>query len=298
MAARRVLMVEPFHFFPNPETLEDNFFQHSHAGETSSINKAAAAEFNSLKEKLIEKNIGVTVFRQENNNASPDAVFPNNWFSTHPDGSLVLYPMKSELRRTERRADIVQTLGGRYPHFIDLTFLESNDSFLEGTGSLVIDHKNKVVFASLSARTSETAVNHWASLMNYSACTFTSADAKGHTIYHTNVMMCLAEKFAIVCLDAVLDPAERKNLAEKIQTTGRSIIPISLVQMNHFCGNCIVLEQDTGKEVIVMSDQAFRNFENEQLDLIKQSCTIIHSNLETIEKYGGGGARCMLAELF
>jgi hypothetical protein len=299
MTASSVLMIEPKNFISNPQTVGDNFFQASQADNSvAEINMIASVEFQALRKKLEEAGIEVQVYRQEDNLETPDAIYPNNWFSTHSNGTLIIYPMLAPNRRLERRADILQKLKKKYPLHIDLSPNENKYTFLEGTGSLVIDHENKIVYASLSERTSSNLLFEWSRLMHHELVLFTSYDAPDKLIYHTNVMMCLADKFAIVCLDAIPSLDEKRQVRSKLEETNYQIIDISLAQMHHFCANSLQLQNKEGAKYLVMSDKAFTNFTHEQLKTIQNFSNIIHSDLSTIEKYGGGGARCMLAELF
>ena len=299
MPAHKVLLVEPRNFYSNPQTAFDNFFQHELKNSSpDEINSLAFEEFYSLVNKLTEAGIDVTVFKQEDDLFTPDATFPNNWFSTHPDGTLVLYPMKAENRRLERRPGVIAHLKKNYPQFVDLSFYESKSTFLEGTGSLVLDQRNKVAYASLSKRTDSHVLTEWSQLMNYELVTFTSFDSSHQMIYHTNVMMCLGDDFSIICLESIHDEKEKKLVQSKLNSTHHEIIEISTDQMQHFCGNCLPLENKSGQKFLVMSDRAFSNFKKDQLTMIEKFWSIIHSNLNTLETIGGGGARCMIAELF
>jgi hypothetical protein len=298
MAASSVLMIEPKNFISNPQTVGDNFFQTSHGDiSVEEINTKAASEFHSLKAKLEEAGIEVVVYRQEDNLDTPDAIYPNNWFSTHKSSTLVLYPMLAANRRLERRDSIVRELKKKYPVHIDLSASENRGLYLEGTGSLVLDQEKKIAYASLSERTSTNLLFEWSRLMNYELVLFTSYDKDGRQVYHTNVVLCVADAFAIVCLDAISNADERRQVTTKLEDTNHILIPVTIEQMHHFCANCLFLQNKKEEKFLVMSDDAMRHFTAEQINLIKQHCSIIHSDLTTIEHYGGGGARCMLAEL-
>ena len=299
MAARSVLMIEPKNFVSNPQTAGDNFFQHMPAYVTDeNIEEKALKEFNSLTKVLKHAGIEVQTFAQRDPVVTPDAVFPNNWFSTMPDGTLVLYPMMAGNRRLERRTPIIQYLSKHYPKLLDLTHDEDRGIFLEGTGSLVIDHLNKIAYASLSQRTSSNMVFEWSKLTGYDTVIFTSYDRNGQVIYHTNVMMCLGEKFAILCSEAIEDEDGRDRVTKSLVQTGHEIIDITFDQMHHFCGNCVELENNKKEKFLLMSSRAYDHFSVEQKNTIQKYCVILHSRLDTIETFGGGGARCMVAELF
>ena len=292
-------MVEPGDFYSNPQTAFDNFFQQEMKNiSREKINASALKEFHAFENKLTLAGIDVTVCRQDDGLMTPDAVFPNNWFSTHPEGTIVLYPMNAGNRRLERRPGIIVQLRKSYSRLVDLTNHESNNKSLEGTGSLVIDHAHGITYASLSQRTDPAVLKKWSEEMNHELITFTSYDSNQQIIYHTNVMMCLADEFAVVCMDAIRSDEERKAVQSRLIATQHEIIEISMEQMHHFCGNCLALENTSGKKLLAMSDNAYNHFTKDQLRTIETYCSIIHSNLETLETFGGGGARCMLAELF
>jgi hypothetical protein len=292
-------MVEPRDFVSNPQTLGDNFFQQNPSSiSAEELDSKTKKEFDALVEVLADAGIEARVFRQKDSLITPDAVFPNNWFSTMPDGTCVLYPMMAENRRQERRAEILTFLDANYRKIIDLTHDENRGIFLEGTGSLVIDHKNKIAYASLSQRTSSNLIFEWEKLTGYQAILFSSYDKNKQIVYHTNVVMCLAEKFAIVCLDAMEDEDSRDRVKRSLLETGHEIIKISLEQMSQFCGNCLELENPKSEKFLIMSSWAFNHFTEAQMEKIEKHCKILQSDLHTIETFGGGGARCMVAELF
>lgn len=299
MNAQKVLLVEPGNFISNPQTAGDNFFQKS-AGDLTADQLAVVVrrEFDGLVKTLTDAGIEVIVFRQEDAWVTPDAIFPNNWFSTLPGGTVVLYPMMAENRRLERRADIIRFLDKSYPHKIDLTRDEQRGIFLEGTGSLVVDHANRTAYASLSKRTSINMVFEWSKLTGYKVVAFTSYDMHHENIYHTNVMMCLADRFAIVCMDAIENEDGRERVRTSLEKTGREIIEITPEQMHHFCGNCLALENKNKEQFLLMSAQSHNHFSDDQREQIEKFCSILVADVTTIELTGGGGARCMVAELF
>ena len=299
MTARKVLMIEPRNFASNPQTLGDNFFQQNPSSlSPDELDNKTKKEFDALVEVLTDAGIEVSVFKQKDSLNTPDAVFPNNWFSTMPEGTCILYPMLAENRRLERRKDIISFLETNYGKIIDLTHDENRGIFLEGTGSLVIDHQYKIAYASLSARTSSNLIFEWEKLTGYQAILFSSYDKNKQLIYHTNVVMCLAEKFAIVCLGAMEDEDARDRVKASLLETNHEIIEISLEQMSHFCGNCLELENRKSEKFLLMSAQAFNHFTETQKENIEKHSKILQSDLHTIETFGGGGARCMVAELF
>jgi hypothetical protein len=296
MAARGVLMVEPIGFASNPETQRDNAFQLATTeGWLESVETSARAEFRGFRDALLERNVEVVTFAAQRE-GSPDATFPNNWFSTHRDGRVVVYPLKAENRRRERRPEIVAYLNDRYGEIIDLSSAEEQGQFLEGTGSLVIDDRERLVYASESSRTHNDLVHEWCRLFDVTPVLFTSHDRDGSVVYHTNVVLSLGSDFAVVCLEAV-DPSSRDDVRARLEQSGRELIEITLGQMHEFCGNVLELENASGDRLVVGSSRAGRAFTDEQRSAIQKSADFVSVSLDTIEKHGGGSARCMLAEL-
>lgn len=295
--ARKVLMVEPRDFHSNPETLRDNSFQQD-SSDSSNLNTKASQEFYALKKLLETNGISVQSYSQTDEHSTPDAIFPNNWFSTHPDGTFVLYPMKAFNRRLEKRVELIKELQKNYPAQKDFSEYESHDHFLEGTGSLVLDHENHIAYAALSQRTHPEVLKEWSKQMNYQLITYHALDNAGQIVYHTNVVMTVGEGFAIVCTDSIRETEERSTVRQSLEKSRHEVIEISPVQMHNFCGNCLELENHSGKKILVMSTRAFEAFDNDQKARIEKYATIVHCDLSTIETHGGGGARCMIAELF
>ena len=293
--SEKIVMIEPRGFSYNEETGNDNFFQSTATLKVPS--ETALKEFHEFKNKLMKAGIEVNVYSPADEIISPDSVFPNNWFSTTPNGQLILYPMMAANRRLERREELIEKIKKNYSEIIDLTYLEKDELYLEGTGSLVIDHQNKIVFASLSQRTNKKALQEWNKKLNYEINTFESVDQNNEIIYHTNVVMSLADGFAIICLDAIKEKKDRDAIQEKLSSKNELII-ISKEQMHSFSGNCIELKNNSGERFIIMSTQAYHAFTERQKNRMIRYATIIHSGLTTIETIGGGSARCMIAELF
>lgn len=297
MPARRVLMIEPIGFRSNPETIADNAFQRPPGDESpQALEIAAREEFTRLREALESRGVEVVWRPASADRESPDAVFPNNWCSTHAGGKLVLYPMMAPSRRRERRDEIVDALRETYPDVVDLTAHEAEDRFLEGTGSLVIDERAGIVFASESPRTDRRLVHEWAERMGFDPLVFRATDSGGRPIYHTNVVMSVGNEWAVVCADAI-DPLDRSEVLATLAETGHETVFISLEQMAAFCGNVLELENDKGEKIVVMSDRAFYAFTDEERAALSTHAELVHADLATIETHGGGSARCMLAEL-
>ncbi len=291
----RILMVEPRGFAYNSETSPDNFFQANVT--TKAPGESAMKEFHDLKNKIMRTGVMVTVISPNDGVHTPDGVFPNNWFSTTPEGQLILYPMMAANRRQERRKEIISRVTKEYKTLIDLSPLEEKNIYLEGTGSLVIDHEKKVAYASLSKRTSREAVEEWSRRMNYELVLFTSFDQNDEIIYHTNVVLMLGDGFSIVCLEAIKNDEERALLEKKLEERGE-ILTLTLAQMHSFCGNCLQLRNTNGEKFLIMSSKAYNSFTEQQKCRLIRYTNIIYSGLSTIETIGGGSARCMIAELF
>ena len=285
-----ILLIEPIGFAYNSQTAVDNKFQ------TDNKSSLAMFQFKNFKSVLEENGVIVRIYSPKDN-TTPDAIFPNNWFSTFPDSRIMIYPMMTENRRLEKRADLIGSLMQDYPSLIDLSYLEKNNLFLEGTGSLIIDHASKIAYACLSKRTSMEALKEWEKVSGYTTITFSAKDETGFPIYHTNVIMTLAEKFVIVCEEAIV-PSDRNKILESLKSTGREIISISFEQTKMFCGNCIELLNRNKEHLLIISEQARNAFTNDQIQTIEKSSRIVFSDLSEIESIGGGGARCMIAELF
>ena len=295
-------MIEPIAFGYNAETAENNYFQVEQKGED--IQAKALAEFNVFVEKLRAKGINVITVKDTLEPHTPDSIFPNNWVSFHKDGKVVLYPMFATNRRVERRADIIESIqnqGFEVAEIDDWSSSENQSLFLEGTGSMIFDHDNKIAYGSVSLRLDEKLFREFCSKYGFTPVVFHSFQTVGEErlpIYHTNVMMCVADKFVVICLDCIDDEAERNNVIETIKNSGKEIIEISEAQMQQFAGNMLQVQNKDGEKFLVMSQTAYQSLNSEQVSNIEKYCEIIYSDLNTIEVNGGGSARCMLAEVF
>ncbi len=292
-----LLMIRPVDFKFNVQTAVNNKFQEASAEKD--VQQAALKEFDDFVALLQKNGLDITVVNDTLEPETPDSIFPNNWISLHNDGTVFLYPMFSENRRLERRKDILQKLEQSFTieQVKDLSAYEQKHVFLEGTGSMVLDRTYKVAYACLSVRTDLTVLNDFCSQSGYTALTFTAVDAGGFPIYHTNVMMCIADQFAVICLESVPDKADQEKIRQKLTETGKEIIEISLDQMNHFAGNMLQVSNKDGQNLLVMSEQAYRSLTAAQISKLEQYNPLIYAPLYTIEKNGGGSARCMLAEI-
>ena len=295
-----VLMIEPVAFGYNEQTAVNNYFQVQQEGN---VQEKALREFNSFVEKLRSKGITVITIKDTISPKTPDSIFPNNWVSFHRDGKVVLYPMFAENRRLERRQDILELIKSQFKveEIIDLSASERDNHFLEGTGSMIFDHDNKIAYGSVSLRLDEDLFRKFCAEFGFRPVVFHSYQTAGEErlpIYHTNVMMCVADKFVVICLDCIDDELEREKVIETIKNSGKELIEISEEQMQNFAGNMLQVHNNLGEKFLVMSLSAYRSLKPEQVAAIEKYCEIIYSDLETIETNGGGSARCMLAEVF
>ncbi|MFZ4930897.1 citrulline utilization hydrolase CtlX [Chryseobacterium sp. Mn2064] len=297
-----VLMIEPIAFGYNAETAKNNYFQVEQTG--SDIQSKALAEFSTFVGKLRGKGINVITIKDTLDPHTPDSIFPNNWVSFHKDGKVVLYPMFASNRRVERRDDIIETIKDQGFDVVDVddwSFSETQGHFLEGTGSMIFDHDQKIAYGSVSLRLDENLFREFCSKYGFTPVVFHSFQTVGTErlpIYHTNVMMCVADKFVVICLDCIDDELEREKVVETIKNSGKEIIEISEEQMQQFAGNMLQVQNKDGERFLVMSQTAYQSLTAEQIAAIEKYCEIIYSDLNTIEVNGGGSARCMLAEVF
>ena len=300
--ASTVLMVEPIAFGYNAQTALNNYFQVDQKDDN--IQTKALDEFKSFSDKLKSKGINVISVKDTLEPHSPDSIFPNNWVSFHSDGKVVLYPMFAPNRRVERRADILEILkdnGFEITEIEDLSHFENQQKFLEGTGSMIFDHDHKIAYGSVSLRLDEELFRQFCTKFGFRPVVFHSYQNAGDQrlpIYHTNVMMCVADKFVVICLDCIDDELEREKVQEVIKSTQKEIIEISEDQMQQFAGNMLQVQNEAGEKFLVMSESAYRSLTAQQISAIEKYCEIIYSDLNTIETNGGGSARCMLAEVF
>lgn len=297
-SAAAVLMIRPHRFHPNPETSADNAFQQSIArDEISAVARAAAAEFDRAVETLRAAGVTVHVIDDTPAPEKPDAVFPNNWFSTHHDGRVVLYPMHSPTRRRERRPEVVEELRQHYrvSEVVDYSLGEGTGEFLEGTGSLVLDYANRVAYASLSQRTHPALVDGFCAEFGFESVKFQSATADGRAVYHTNVLMCIGSAFVLVGLALIPDAQEREQVRASLAASGREVIELSAEQIGEYAGNA--LELDNGHEkLLVLSARALASLGKGQRAALEKYARLVPLDLPTIE-LAGGSARCMLAAI-
>jgi len=291
-----IFMVRPSSFFPNEQTAEDNVFQTSAPlQDAQAIAHSAQKEFDGVAKQLQKYGVNLHVFEDTINPKKPDAVFPNNWISTHPDGSVVLYPMYAPVRRLERRQDVIDFLQAHYQvgRVIDLTSQETNEKYLEGTGALVLDHENKLAFCALSHRADADLVHNACAQLKLEPVLFTSLDSHNIPIYHTNVMMSIGQKFAMICLESIKDDNEKQNILNKLEQTGKKIITLSLEQIQRFSGNVLELKGHQGP-ILALSTTAQAALTPAQIQVLEGYVELCPMAIPHIE-FGGGSIRCMIA---
>lgn len=299
-----ILMVRPINFRKNEQTAVNNYFQQDLEVNNNEINKKAQAEFDAYVFKLKSYGIDVIVISDTEEFNTPDAVFPNNWVSFHADGTVGIYPMFAENRRLERREDILDILEQhdfKIENVVDYTSAEEENLFLEATGSIILDRVNRKAYCALSERANEDLFIEFCEDFEYTPVIFIAnqtVNNKRAPIYHTNVMMCIANTFAVICLDTIDNKAERKNVVRHLKEDGKQIIEISEAQMHNFAGNMLQVHNNKEEHFLVMSQAAYDCLNESQLAKINNHCKIISSSLQTIETCGGGSARCMMAEVF
>ena len=293
-------MIRPAQFAGNEQTSTSNSFQTS-ASSVAQVHQRALLEFTRLKETLVAAGVTVNVIDDTLQPHKPDAVFPNNWVSFHADGTVVLYPMMALNRRHERRVDILQQLSECHYHIHHLTDLSSHESanqFLEGTGSLVLDRVNRMAYACLSPRTDPEVLGEFAQRLDYELVIFNAYDARGTPVYHTNVLMCVGSRFAVVCTAAIAESA-RAGMLHALRSTGHEVLEISMQQMHRFAGNMLELRDSRDESMVVMSKTAFDSLTPQQIKQLQQlGGRILSVDIPTIEQHGGGSVRCMIAEVF
>ncbi|MDG4716983.1 MULTISPECIES: citrulline utilization hydrolase CtlX [Winogradskyella] len=299
-----ILMIRPVNFRMNEQTAINNYFQEEIDLKNAEINAKAQEEFDAFVEKLKAVGINVVVEHDDKSVDTPDSIFPNNWVSFHNSGDVALYPMFAENRRKERREEVLVRLeneGFEIKNIIDYTSAEEEGVFLEGTGSLILDRVNRKAYCALSPRADEELFIEFCEDFEYTPVVFIAnqtVEGKRLPIYHTNVMMCLAETFAVICLDTIDDKKERKNVIKHLKADGKEVIAISESQMHQFAGNMLQLRGKDNQRYLIMSQAAHKSLTKDQVNKIEKHCPIISSSLETIETCGGGSARCMMAEVF
>lgn len=299
-----ILMIEPVAFGYNEQTAVNNYFQQKDNENNEQIQNKALSEFQEMKDKLMAKGINLIVVKDTFEPHTPDSIFPNNWISFHENGAVGVYPMCAENRRPERRSDILNQMvkdGFQILDMFDYTASESEGKFLEGTGSMILDRENKIAYAALSERTDKDLFLRFCNDFSFAPVYFhanQTVEEQRLPIYHTNVMMCVADKYAVVCLSTIDALDERNRVIDSIEKSGKKIVEITESQMHKFAGNMLQVENTEGNKFLVMSQTAFDSLSDEQKEILTSFNEIVSVAIPTIEKYGGGSARCMMAEVF
>lgn len=300
-----ILMIRPASFRMNEQTAVNNYYQKKLKNTLpNTINIQAQQEFDTFVEKLKKRGVNVVVISDTKEPDTPDALFPNNWISFHENGDVALYPMFAKNRRLERREDVLELLeeqGFIIENIVDYTSAELAGYFLEGTGSMILDRENQKAYCALSPRADEELFIEFCEDFEFTPVIFTAyqtVENRREAIYHTNVMMCVAQTFAVICLSAIDDKKERKEVVKHLKETGKEIIDITENQVNKFAGNMLQVKGKDNKQILVMSSSAYNSLTKSQVNKIENHCEILHSPLEIIETCGGGSARCMMAEIF
>lgn len=291
-------MIRPQHFEFNRQTAVNNSFQVD--SKDKDISLSALEEFDRLVVLLTEHGMDVMVVEDATGVRTPDSIFPNNWITFHANGTICFYPMFTINRRAERKPHVIRRIREKFivNRTIDLSHYEEDNLFLEGTGSMILDRTNRIVYACLSPRTDIEVLENFANRFLYKIVVFNGVDDQNRPIYHTNVMMSIADKYVCICLEAIRDKTERENVIAAILHSGKEIIELSWPQVNHFAGNMLQVENNRGEKFLVMSSQAYQSLTTAQITKLHSFNAILHSDLDTIETVGGGSARCMMAEIF
>ena len=293
-------MIRPAAFGFNTETATNNVFQSAPTLPQKQVQQQAEKEFDAFVEALRKRSIEVIVVQDSANPVKPDAIFPNNWFCTLQDGTLAVFPMYAANRRIEKRDDMLQTLVQQFKtrDVEDWSEYEAEGLFLEGTGSMIIDHPHKFIYACISPRTNKVVLEKFAHAHGYRAITFYSKDENGTDVYHTNVIMHVGETYAVICLESITDEIERIAVSQLLISTGHEIIPITLQQVHAYAGNMLQVQNAKGKKFTILSKQAAKSLSKEQKDILKIHTNLLPIDIATIETVGGGSVRCMVAEIF
>ena len=298
--SKNILLIRPATFIFNPETAASNAFQLEINESEEVIKKKKLQEFEDFVKTLKSKGVNVFVFDDSKSPEKPDAIFPNNWVSFHSDGTVILYPMFAPNRRYERRQDIIESLKQDFvvAKILDLSKYENEGKYLEGTGSIIFDHINKMAYACLSPRTNKELFFEVCKYLNYKPIYFYAHDENGKEIYHTNVMMCIGERFAVICLDSITDQAERELVNNSLTETGHQVIDITFEQMKSFAGNMLAIQTNENKSILALSQSSFDSLTSNQKKELEKYSELVPLSINTIETIGGGSARCMIAEIF
>lgn len=299
--ASRVLMIRPVKFAMNLETCQTNVFQKRTNDTTDEVQRKSAEQFDNFVKRLRENGIDVTVIDDTPEPHTPDSIFPNNWITFYDNGTICLHSMENVSRRAERKPHVLDALRKKFhvSQTVDLTQSEEKQQFLEGTGSMILDRKNRIAYACLSTRTHRSEFDNYCKLFNFKGVCFDAVDGNNTPIYHTNVMLSVADRYVIICLDCIPDESQRLELLKSFENSSKLVIAITLEQMNNFAGNVLQLQNGiTGEKILVMSTKAYNSLNANQIGTISEFNKIVHENVDVIENNGGGGVRCMMAEVY
>lgn len=298
--ASTILMVRPAAFRYNAETAANNFFQTNLTATKESIQQKALSEFDNMVNILQNHGVEVIIIQDTAEPIKPDAIFPNNWLSTSPNGTVIVYPMYATNRRTEKRDDIIHQLTENFVvnSLQDWSEYEVEGRFLEGTGSMILDHDNAMIYAAISERTNLSVLEKFAAANHYQAIVFLATDKEGRTVYHTNVMMALGEQFCVLCEEAIEEEWELIAVRQLLESTNHTIIPITREQMCGFAGNMLEIKNNKGEHLLVLSQSAFDVLRKEQKNMLEAYATLLPIPVPSIEQIEGGSVRCMIAEIF
>lgn len=297
----KILMIRPVKFEMNAETCQTNAFQKATNETAEEVHQKASKQFDNFVKQLQHNGVDVTVINDTVEPHTPDSIFPNNWITFYENETICLHSMENINRRAERKPHVLNVLHDKFiiSNTVDLTDSEAKNQFLEGTGSVILDRKNRIAYACLSSRTHRSEFENYCNLFNLKGIYFTAVDENNRPIYHTNVMLSVADRYVIVCMEAVRDESQRKELLKSFEESSKSVIFINMKQMNNFAGNVLQLQNGvTGEKILVMSTRAYNCLEKDQLEMISKFNKIVHENVDVIENNGGGGVRCMIAEIF
>jgi hypothetical protein len=295
-----ILMVRPAAFGFNAETAANNFFQSRSSLTAEQLQQKALREFDSMVTVLKDNGINVLVIEDTKEPVKPDAIFPNNWLSTSPDGIICIFPMYAPNRRLEKRDDILELITQRFVinDLQDWSEYEVEGHFLEGTGSMIIDYESKIIYACVSERTRGPLLEKFAAANGFNAFLFSAKDKNNQPVYHTNVMMALGENFAILCEESIADESELIAIRQLLESTGHTIIPITTGQMHSFAGNMLQVKNNKDEKFLIMSQTAYNSLRKEQKQMLEAYSTLLPVTVPTIEEVEGGSVRCMMAEIF
>ncbi len=298
--ASTILMIRPAVFGFNEETAANNYFQSDTNSSKEELQQKALTEFDNMVELLRKQDIDVLVIDDTKYPIKPSAIFPNNWFSTSPDGIVAMFPMYAPNRRSEKRDDILKMLTEKFliKDVQDWSEFEAEGRFLEGTGSMILDHDNKMIYAAVSERTNLTVLEKFAGANGYQAIVFLATDKEGRPVYHTNVVMTLGEKFCVLCEEAIDEEWELIAVRQLLESTGHSVVPITREQMQQFAGNMLEIKNSKGENILVLSQTAFDSLRKEQKNMLEAFARLLPIAVPTIEQAEGGSVRCMMAEIF